>query len=215
MTASFCVSSGNVWLCARTFKAKTIGREAGRDGSSMQHHLFPLNLDEWRWILPPTPPVLKALMFCHSKQVFILEGASKMMKRNSFIVQIGKACLWEVFIKVTKVPDHGDWQDLSTEIMPIIHTHFSSFSMAVIQWNTVPMQLRFYHTWPFWERNQRNWGIMDSGLAAMESVWPPGPLGSVLQSPLVSPWEGGRAPGRIHTSKVISSHNPRKALVLE
>lgn len=77
MMASFCVSSGNVGLCVRTLKGKTIGRETGRDGSSMQHHLFTLNLDEWWWILSP-PLSLKGsdVLFYHSKQVFILEGAS-------------------------------------------------------------------------------------------------------------------------------------------
>ena len=126
--ASFCVSSGNVGLCVRTLKGKTVGRETGRDGSSMQHHLFPFNLDEWWWILPPTLSLKGSdVLFYHSKQVFILEGASKTMKCNSFIVQIEEPCLWELFIKVTKVPDHGDWQDVSTEIMAIIHTHLSTF----------------------------------------------------------------------------------------
>lgn len=216
MMASFCVSSGNVGLCVRTLKGKTIGRETGRDGSSMQHHLFPLNLDEWWWILSPLLSLKGSdVLFYHSKQVFILEGASKTMKCNSFIVQVEEPCLWELFIKVTKVPDHGDWQDVSTEIMAIIHTHLSTFfyGCGTVKYCPYATEILPYLTILRKKpKERRNYGLRTAAMEiypSSRSTWhclPQSPLGLAL---------GRWAPGRIHTSKAISSHNPRKALFLE
>lgn len=166
---------------------------------------------------PPTPSLKGSdVLFYHSKQVFTLEGASKTMKCNSSIVQIGKPCLGELFIKVTKVPYHGDWQDLSTEIMAIIHTHFSMFFYGCDTMKYCPYATEILPYLTILRKKPkelRNYGLRTSyhGIClSSRSTWH-----CLLQSPLVSPWEGGRAPGRIHTSKVISSHNPRKALFLE
>lgn len=46
---------------------------------------------------------------------------------------MGKPCLWDLFITVTKVPDHGDPEDLATETLTVSHMHSSTLFMAVIK----------------------------------------------------------------------------------
>ena len=56
-----------------------------------------LNQENSSWLLTQLPVLLQPkgpdVLFYHSKKVFILEGASKTMKGNSFIVQIEEPCL--------------------------------------------------------------------------------------------------------------------------
>ena len=156
-------------------------------------------------------------MFYYSKQVFTLEGTSKTMKCNSFIVQMGKPCLWELFYQ----SDRGTrswWPGI------FIHRNNSSYSYTfqytfLWLWKNEllppPPQLGILPYLTLLRKNQRNYGTTDSELSdswvhlSSRSTWP--------LSPAVAPGPAlGKVDlGRIHTSKTISSHGPSKVLSLE